>query len=148
MTVLSRIALTAGVLCVATSVAVAQTCMGAGLARRHTSASHQSWSNSDGDARSRTTTIRLRDGDCELRVDARGEFTARPDLSGFASVDDFVEVEERDGDHNRKVRVSNISGGLDYRWSLDGRTGFDVDKDRWLSDALLALERRTAMLAK
>ena len=35
--------------------------------------------------------------------------------------------------------MSNINGGLDYRWSLDGRTGFDVDKDRWLSDALLAL---------
>jgi len=145
----ARIVVSAGVLCVAaTSAAAAQTCMSLGIARRHTSASHQSWTNSDGDTKSRSTTIRVRDGDCELRVDARGEFTARPDLSGFASVDDFVEIEERDGDHSRKVRVGNINGSLDYRWSLDGRTGFDVDRDRWLSDALLAIERRTAWLAK
>jgi len=147
MIALFRIALLAGAASAGvTTVASAQTCMRAGGARRHTSASHQSWTNSDGSAR--TTTIRLRDGDCELRVDARGDFTARPDLSGFASVDDFVEVEERDGDHSRRVRVSNINGGLDYRWSLDGRPGFDVDKDRWLADALLVIERRTAWLAK
>src|SRR5437016_6155327 len=145
----ARIVVSAGVLCVAaTSAAAAQTCMSLGITRRHTSASHQSWTNSDGDTKSRSTTIRVRDGDCELRVDARGEFTARPDLSGFAGVDDFVEVEERAGDHSRKVRVGNINGSLDYRWSLDGRTGFDVDRDRWLSDALLAIERRTAWLAK
>ena len=59
-----------------------------------------------------------------------------------------MEVEERAGDHSRKVRVTNVNGALDYRWSIDGRTGFDVDKDRWLSDALLAIERRTAWLAK
>src|SRR5438105_6231201 len=139
MIALTRIVLAVGALGVAASPVAGQTCMSSG-ARPLSSASHRSFTNSDGDTKTRTTTIRLSDGDCELRVDARGDFTARPDLSGFESVDDFVEVEERASDHSRKVRVTNVNGALDYRWSLDGRTGFDVDKDRWLSDALLAIE--------
>jgi hypothetical protein len=149
MTTPSRIALFLLVLCASTaSMAAAQTCMSGGRSSRRGSSSHQNWTNSDGDRLTKTTTIRLRTGDCELRVDARGDFMARPDLTGFATVDGYVEVEERDGDHNRKVRVSNTTGGLDYRWSLDGNNGFDVDRDRWLADALLAIERRTAWLAK
>src|SRR6185503_1283285 len=68
--------------------------------------------------------------------------------TGFISVDDYVELEERDGDHNRKVRITGGGAALEYRWSLDGSNGFDVDRERWLADILLAVERRTAMFAK
>lgn len=149
MTTAFRAASFAIVICIGTaSSATAQTCMSGGRSSHRGSSSHQNWTNSDGDRGTRTTTIRLRTGDCELRVDARGDFMARADLTGFASVDNYVEVEERDGDHNRKVRVSQATSGLEYRWSLDGNNGFDVDRERWLADALLAIERRTAWLAK
>jgi len=133
---------------VAASGVSAQTCVSSGQLGRRANSSHQSSTSSDGDRATRTTTIRLRSGDCELRVDARGDFVIRPDLTGFTSVDNYVELEERDGEHNRKVRISGAASGLEYRWSLDGGNGFDVDHERWLSNMLLAIERRTAWVAK
>lgn len=105
--------------------------------------------NDDGD--DRRFTIRLQRGDCEIRVDARGEFMVRPDLTGLTSVSDggFVEIEERDDDRDRKVRVT---GGpartLVYRWSVEGREGFDMNREQWFAEMLAAIERRTAMFAK
>jgi hypothetical protein len=125
--------------------AAAQSCIVNGRMPRNSAASHQNWTSSDGDTKK--TTIRVRTGDCELRVDARGDFQLRPDLSGFTLVDDYVELEERDGDHNRRVRVSG-GRALEYRWSVDGNAGFDVDRERWLANVLLAVERRTAWVAK
>lgn len=112
--------------------------------------SSQHWNSSDSDRGMRSTTIRWRRGDCELRVDARGDFTVKPDLSGFTSVDEggYVQLEERDGDHDRRLRVTNSGRGLEYRWTLDGDNKFDVDRDRWLADILVAIDRRTAMFAK
>lgn len=148
MTASSRTALLALMICATTaSTVAAQTCIANGRMPRR-GGSHQNWTSSDGDRGTKRTTIRLRSGDCELRVDAQGEFQVRPDLTGFTSVDDYVELEERDGDHNRKVRVSGAGRGLDYRWSIDGTTGFDVDRERWLANILLAVERRTAWVAK
>lgn len=149
MIALPRIVLITCLCTVAATNAYAQTCLSGGKARRANS-SHQNWTSSDGDRGTRSTTIRLRSGDCELRVDARGDFVVRGDLTGFSSVDDYVELEERDGDHNRKVRVSGTGRGsaFEYRWSLDGNNGFDVDRERWMSDILLAVERRTAWVAK
>lgn len=129
------------------STSVAQPCM-ISNGRLGRSASSRHWTSSDSDRGARSTTIRWKSGDCELRVDARGEFSVRPDLTGFTAVDDYVELEERDGDHNRKVRITGVASGLEYRWSLDGSNGFDVDRQRWLSDILVAVERRTAMFAK
>jgi hypothetical protein len=108
----------------------------------------QNWTRSDDDTKQ--LTVRWRMDDCELRVDAEGEFTPRADLSGFLTISrgGYVEVEERDGEHRRKVRVSNGAAGLQYRWTLDGDERFDVDRERWLASMLLALERRTAMFAK
>lgn len=89
-------------------------------------------------------------GDCELRVEARGEFSVRPDLSAITRVEDrgYVDIEERDGDRERRVRVSNGRDGLEFRWYVDGRSGFDVDRERWLVAMLQVVERRTAMFAK
>lgn len=108
----------------------------------------QNWTRNDDDRKQ--LTVRWRVDDCELRVDAEGDFTPRADLSGFLTISrgGYVEVEERDGDHRRKVRVSNGAAGLEYRWTLDGDDRFDVDRERWLASMLLALERRTAMFAK
>lgn len=109
---------------------------------------HSSLSHNDDDRRS--ISILWRRGNCEIRVDARGDFGVKPDLSGFVSVEDggWVEVQERDGDVVRRVRVVGIGRDLEYRWTLDGRNGFDVNRERWLADILLAMERRTAMFAK
>ena len=98
----------------------------------------------------RTVSIRWRRGDCEIRIDARGDFGVKPDLSGFVGVEDggWIEIEERDGDTDRSVRVVGLGRDLEYRWSLNGRNGFDVDRERWLAGILVALERRTAMFAK
>lgn len=125
----------------------AQGCLG-NSARGGKSSSHQNWTGSDENRRS--TTVRWRRGDCEIRIDARGDFGVKPDLSGFVGVEDggWVEIEERDGDVERRVRVVGLGRDLEYRWSIDGRNGFDVNRERWLADILLALERRTAMFAK
>jgi hypothetical protein len=95
-------------------------------------------------------SVRWRRGDCEIRIDARGDFGVKPDLSGFTGVQDggWVEIEERDGDVERRVRVVGMGRDLEYRWTVDGRNGFDVPRERWLADILLAMERRTAMFAK
>lgn len=125
----------------------AQGCL-SDVAQSRRRVSHQNWTSRDDD--DRQLTVRWRVDDCELRVDASGEFTTRPDLSGFLTVSrgGYIEVEERDGDHRRKVRVSSGATGLQYRWTLDGDDRFDVDRERWLASVLIALERRTAMFAK
>src|SRR4051812_10254837 len=126
-------------------VSAAQACITARLKQRGSTTSWTSHSSDDGN---QTTTIRTARGDCELRLDARGTFIVRPDLKAFERVDDYVEVEERNGDRSRKVRVTGRSGTLEYRWTVDGVNGFDVDRDRWLSDMLLAVERLTGSMAK
>jgi hypothetical protein len=142
MTRYARLALI-GTLVIGASPVSAQACVR--NAPRGSTSIHNWTSRDDG---RKSTTMRWRRGDCELRLDANGDFTLRADLSGFQTVDDYVELEERDGDHTRKVRVTERGGALDYRWTLDGANGFDVDKDRWLADMLLSIERRTAMMAK
>ena len=109
---------------------------------------HHSSRSDDGE---RTLSVRWRRGDCEIRIDARGEFGVKADLTGFLGVESggYVDVEERDGDVTRRVRVTGSGRDLSYRWWLDGeRDRFDVNRDRWLGEILVALERRTAMFAK
>ena len=123
----------------------AQACITLQVSRRGSTSNWTSRSRNEGDE---TTTMRVRRGDCELRLDAHGTFVVRPDLRALERVDDYVEIEERTGDHNRRVRITNKGGILEYRWTVDGANGFDVDRDRWLGDMLLAVERMTGNLAK
>lgn len=123
----------------------AQSCITSRIYQRGNIHNWTSSSRSEGDE---TTTMRIRRGDCELRLDAHGKFVARPDLRALDRVDDYVEIEERSGDHNHRVRVTNKGGALDYRWTVDGNNGFDVDRDRWLADMLLAVERMTGSMAR
>ena len=108
---------------------------------------HTSINDNDGIQR---LTVRWQRNDCELRVDARGKFGVKSDLTGFTTIADggYVDIEERDRDRERKVRVTSGAGGLQYRWTVDGESGFDVNRERWLADILVAIERRTAMFAK
>lgn len=124
----------------------AQSCLA--NAARTGKSDHQNWTRSD-DGR-RSMSVRWRRGDCEIRLDSRGDFGVKPDLSGFVGVEDggWVDIEEDDGDTERRVRVIGMGRDLEYRWTVNGRSGFDLDRERWLADILLALERRTAMFAK
>ncbi|HJQ19948.1 MAG TPA: hypothetical protein VJ867_06320 [Gemmatimonadaceae bacterium] len=127
------------------TIAPAQACITGRLAQRGTI---QNWTSHISDSGNQTTTIRTQRGNCELRLDARGDFSMRPDLKAFDRVGDYVEVEERDGDKSRRVRVTSRGGVLEYRWTVDGVNGFDVDRDQWLADMLLAVERLTGTMAK
>lgn len=131
----------------APTLAAAQGCVANPSPLSRAKSQHNSMRTDDDE---RSLTVRWRRGDCELRVDARGDFAVRADLRGFTAVDrgGYVDIEERDGDRERRVRVTSDGGRLVYRWSLDGREGFDVDRDSWLAGLLMALERRTAMFAK
>ena len=124
----------------------AQSCLA--NAARTGKGDHQNWTRSDDGQRS--MSVRWRRGDCEIRLDSRGDFGVKPDLTGFVGVEDdgWVEIEEDDGDTERRVRVVGMGRDLEYRWSVNGRSGFDLNRERWLADILLALERRTAMFAK
>ena len=106
-------------------------------------------SRSDDDRR--TLQVRWRRGDCEIRIDARGDFGVNADLTAFVGVEDggYIDIEERDGDTERRVRITGRGRELDYRWYLNGEGGqFDVNRERWLAGILLSLERRTAMFVK
>jgi hypothetical protein len=144
----ARFLLSLALLTVVPMELVAQGCLSRpSISRRGT---HQNWTRSHDDGVTKRLTVRWQKGDCEIRVDARGDFDVRPDLTAFTSVDNggYVEIEEIDGDRERKVRISGAAGSLVARWTVDGANGFDVDRERWLADMLLALERRTAMFAK
>jgi hypothetical protein len=98
----------------------------------------------------KSLSVRWRRGDCEMRLEARGEFGVRADLAGFTFVEDgaSVLISEQDGDIDRSVRVTGDGKTLQYRWRVDGHDGFDVDKEKWVASYLTALERRTAMFVK
>src|SRR5215210_7637285 len=89
--------------CALSSPLAAQGCL-SNPARGKGDGDHQSLSRTDDDRRS--ITVRWRRGDCEIRIDARGDFGVKPDLSGFVGVEDggWIEVQERDGDTDRRVR--------------------------------------------
>ena len=130
------------------SIALAQGCISASTRTQGDVRGSTSIQSHDDDER---LQVRWRRGDCELRVYARGRFRVRADLSAVTYLADagYLEIEEIDGRRERMVRISNDrSGALQYRWSVDGENGFDVDRERWLADILVTIERRTAMFAK
>ena len=148
---MSRVSISLAVLLLASagSGGTAQTCLASSqrLSLRNSMSQHIS---SDNERGPKSTTIRWRRGDCELRVEAVGDFQVRPDLSAITSVDEggYLQLEEIDREHDRRLRVTNNGRGLEYRFTVDGANRFDVDRDRWVADMLLAVERRTAMFAK
>jgi hypothetical protein len=132
------------------TIAAAQGCISASSRSSGQVRGSTSISSHDDDDEQRLQ-IRWRSGTCELRVSARGKFSVRADLSAITSITDggYVEIEEIEGRRDRMVRItSDRSGALQYRWTVGGDNGFDVNREQWLADILLAIERRTAMFAK
>lgn len=149
MTLVRLTPIVVALLVVAPDTSMAQSCFSAAGAANNKGGT-QHLSSQRRDDRYQRLVVRWERGDCELRVDARGTFTARADLTAITSVEEggYVEIEETYRDRERKVRITNDGSGLQFRWTVDGREGFDVDRERWLADALIALERRTAMFAR
>jgi hypothetical protein len=135
------------VMSVAPSLAPAQGCITASTRAAGSVKGSTSIQSHDNDER---LSVRWRRGNCELRVYARGKFSVLPDLSRITAISDggYVEIEEIEGRRERMVRIADRGGALQYRWSVDGADGFDVNREQWLSDILVAIERRTAMFAK
>jgi hypothetical protein len=147
MIALRHISLSLLLTAAAASAADGQSCALTSVRRTKANLQHHS---SITDDQTRRLTLRWQRGDCELRVDARGDFRVRPDLSGVISIEagGYLDIEERDGDRDRSVRITTGRDGAQYRWRVDGDNGFDVDRERWLADILTAIERRTALFAK
>jgi hypothetical protein len=128
--------------------AAAQGCLSTPRFGRRSDANHISHRTDDD---RRLMQVRWRRGDCEIRIDARGDFGVNADLTAFVGVEDggYIDIEEIDGNTERRVRIIGRGRELEYRWYLDGEGGrFDVNRERWLADMILALERRTAMFVK
>jgi hypothetical protein len=106
--------------------------------------------NDSDDSRTKRTTVRFSSGDCTLELRADGEFTLRPDLSDVATLDrgGSVIVEERDGRTTRRVEVRSNGSGLERLYYVNGqRAEWSPEARAWLSNTLLAVERRTAFAA-
>jgi beta-lactamase regulating signal transducer with metallopeptidase domain len=108
-------------------------------------------STNDEDSGYRRMTVRFSSGDCVLELRADGNFTLRPDLSDVASLDrgGRVTIEERDGSTTRRMEIRNSDGALEHLYFVNGRSApYTPEARAWLSNVLLAVERRTAFSAK
>jgi hypothetical protein len=109
-------------------------------------------SSNDDDSRRgrRSFSVKFERGGCRMEMQIDGKFTLRPDLTDVASLesDGSFWMEERDGGTTRRIEIRPARGGLDHVYYVNGRRSeFDAGARRWLADALLALERRTAFAA-
>jgi beta-lactamase regulating signal transducer with metallopeptidase domain len=96
-------------------------------------------------------TIRIKVGACSLRVDGEGEVTfsdSDDDVTGI-SHGGFFHIEERGGDHDRRVEIEAAPGGLERKWLVDGKERpYDAEARAWLAQRLLVVFRRTGLDAK
>jgi hypothetical protein len=86
---------------------------------------------------------------CSLTFEAEGKVTIAPDLSDITDVapGGWAELTERD-EVTRRYEVRRRNGALERRYTVDGeRREIDADARRWIAEALLAVERRTAAFA-
>lgn len=107
---------------------------------------------SDDDSRRgrRSFSVKFERGGCRMEMQIDGKFTLRPDLTDVASLESGGSfwIEERDGSSTRRIEIRPAGGGLDHVYYQNGRRAeFNSEARRWLADALLALERRTAFAA-
>jgi beta-lactamase regulating signal transducer with metallopeptidase domain len=98
----------------------------------------------------RSFSVKFERGGCRMEMQIDGKFTLRPDLTDVASLesDGSFWIEEREGGSTRRLEIRPTRGGLDHVYYENGRRAeFNAEARRWLADALLALERRTAFAA-
>jgi hypothetical protein len=91
-------------------------------------------------------------GGCSIRFSATGKFTFTDDFTDIATVgsDVLVKVEVDYGAHDRRVTVQRGNGNaLQRTFKVDGDVKpYDADAQRWLTETLTYLFRRTGFMAE
>ena len=91
-------------------------------------------------------------GGCSIRLSATGKFTFNQDFTDIASVGSGVQVKvEVDyGAHDRRVTIQRGDGGaVEHTYRLDGDVKpYDAEAQRWLTETLTYLFRRTGFMAE
>jgi hypothetical protein len=116
-------------------------------ARRKESSSHTNWTSSDNG--SKRWLVRWSEGDCSYELEARGEVKFNRDLTDIESVSQggsFI-LEQHTGDDTKRLVVRGRDDGtLERSYSENGaRHEFDAAARAWLAEALVAVERQTAL---
>ena len=90
-------------------------------------------------------------GGCSIRFSATGKFTFNDDFTDIATVGSGVRVKiEVDyGVHDRRLTIERQDGSLQRVYKVDGDVKpFDADAQRWLTETLTFLLRRSGFKAQ
>jgi len=111
--------------------------------------SHSFTINDDGNRKSWKATW---SGDnCSVDLRAEGEIVFNADVTEIQSISQggYFEVNVREGDKLRQVRVTPSASGLQYVYKLNGQQQpLEGDAKTWFSGILLGVERSTGFSAK
>ncbi|MFQ5703766.1 MAG: M56 family metallopeptidase, partial [Gemmatimonadales bacterium] len=99
----------------------------------------------------RETSVRIRVGNCRLRIELSGDITFNDDETDVTSISrgGYLEIEERDGRTRRKIEIERNGADLERRWVVDGdQQVFGADARAFLADMLPLLFRRVGLQAE
>lgn len=88
--------------------------------------------------------------DCSVDLRAEGDIQFNADATAIQSISSggYFEVNERQGDTLRQIKVTPSGAGLQYVFKINGKEqAFEGDARTWFSSFLLALERATGFAA-
>ncbi|MGH7663633.1 MAG: hypothetical protein ACRENI_04955, partial [Gemmatimonadaceae bacterium] len=112
------------------------------------SGSHSVSVNSDDES----TTIRIRSGDCTLRLESQGRITFNNRFTDVTSISPrgHLDVEEDDGETERRIEIrSSGDGTLSRRWFVDGEEReYGADARAWLASVIVELDRASGFVAR
>jgi hypothetical protein len=83
---------------------------------------------------------------CRIRLSSVGKFSFNEDYSDIAAVspDGQVVVEVDYGDHDRRLTIRRVNGGLERVYKVDGDSRpFDAEAKSWLAETIIYVLRRT-----
>jgi beta-lactamase regulating signal transducer with metallopeptidase domain len=96
-------------------------------------------------------TLKSNTDNCSLEILAEGKFTFNDDLTDIASLapGGSLTISETIAGRVRKLELRSVGGLIQRRYSVNGTPAAFGDEERhWLSEMLVAVERRTAFSAK
>ena len=88
--------------------------------------------------------------DCSVDLRASGKIQFNAEATDIQSISDggFFEVNQRQGNTWKQIRVTPSASGLQYVYKVNGtQQAFDTQAKQWFSSFLLALERTTGFAA-
>jgi beta-lactamase regulating signal transducer with metallopeptidase domain len=98
-----------------------------------------------------TTNLTWSDGNHRLRIRSRGEIEFSKDGSDVVSISKggYLEIEEDDGDTERRVKLKGERGGeVSRKWYVDGdQLPWDDEAQAWLETMIPEFARRTGFAA-